>query len=78
MKKEAKLVVSVPDGPIQHIQYSWANDWINIWDNGGIGYKGKIQPTKADKADIRKRIIRLKWLLQSRIAALDTAWKLMK
>jgi len=78
VKKDAEYLVCVPDGPIEHMEASWAKDWINIWDNGGIGYRGGRKPTKAEKADIRKRIIKLKFLLSIRIAALDTAWNLMK
>ena len=49
MKKSPEYLVCVPDGPIQHMEASWAKEWINIWDNGGIGYKGKRQPTKTEK-----------------------------
>jgi hypothetical protein len=78
MRKKAEYLVCVPDGPLDHMEASWAKEWINIWDNGGIGYHGNRRPTIAEKNDIRKRIIKLKKLLQNRIAALDTAWELMK
>jgi hypothetical protein len=76
--KNAEYLVCVPDGPVEHMEASWAKEWINIWDNGGIGYQGRRQPTRAEKKDIRKRIIKLKELIGKRVQALNTAWELMR
>lgn len=75
--KEPKLLVSVPAGSIKHMEASWAGDWINIYDNGGIGYQGGRKPTKEEKKDIQARIIKLQSLLFKRISDLDEAFKLM-
>ena len=75
--KIPRFIVGVPDGPIEHMEASWAKSWINIWDNGGIGFKGGRMPTKEEKKDIRARINKLQNLLRQRINDLDTAWRLM-
>jgi hypothetical protein len=76
--KKPEYLVCVPDGSIEHMEASWAKSWINIYDNGGIGYQGHRLPTEAEKADIRKRIVKLKELLKTREDALNVALELMK
>ena len=72
------FLIGVPAGSIEHMEASWAEDWINIWDNGGIGYRGQRFPTREEKQDIRARITKLRELLKKREEALDKAWNLMK
>lgn len=76
--KHPELIFSVPDGPIEQMQLGWAQDWINIWSNGRIGYKGKTIPTKSDKADIIRRLRRVRELLREKEVALNQAWELIK
>lgn len=76
--KEPKLLISVPDGSIEGMESSWSQMWINIFDNGGIGYKGYRMPTESEKADIRKRIGKLQDLLNEKQKKLQEAWYLMK
>lgn len=53
-------------------------EWINIWSNGCIGYEGKMRPTQAQKADIRKRIGKLQDLCNAKLQTLQEAWYLMQ
>lgn len=76
--KKHKYLVSVPDGSIPHMNDSWADNWINIFDNGGIGYQGCQLPTETEKKDIRKRIGKLQDLLNERQKKLQEAWYLMQ
>ena len=76
--KRPELLASVPDGPIEHMEWSWASSWINIYDNGGIGFMGYKFPTEKEKGDIRKRIIKTKELLKKREKALNIALALMQ
>ena len=76
--QKPELIVSVPDGPIQYMEESWAEEWIHIYDNGGIGYKGCRKPTEEEKVDIMKRILKLQELLKERKEKLDKAFWLMK
>ena len=78
MKKDVKYFVSIPDGPIEHMKDSWADNWINIWSDGSIGYCAGHRPTEAEKKDIKKLIIKLKELLNKRIESLNIAWILMR
>lgn len=83
MKKKTKTnppeyLTCVPDGHIPTMCDSWAEEWISIYNNGGIGYKGQRMPTEAEKMDIRKRIAHVQMLLQIRIDKLEEAWLLMK
>lgn len=77
-KTRPNFLIGVPDGSIEHMEASWAKSWINIFDNGGIGYQGYRLPTKAEKADIRKRISKLQDLLNERQQKLQEAWYLMQ
>ena len=72
-----EFLVGVPDGPIERMEASWANDWINIYSNGGIGYQGRRMPTESEKMDIKARINKLQELLRKRLLDLDKAWWLM-
>jgi 50S ribosomal subunit-associated GTPase HflX len=76
--KKPEFLIGVPDGPIQYMEPSWAKEWINIYNNGGIGYQGQRKPTEAEKADIRKRIAKLQDLLNARQQKLQEAWYLMQ
>ena len=78
MNNERKFLISIPDGPVEHINMSWAESWINIWDNGGIGYEANRFPTKKEKRDIRERIAKYRELLKKKEKDLDAAWNLMK
>ena len=73
-----QFLIGVPDGPIKHMDASWANEWINIYNNGGIGYQGSRMPTKAEKKDILKRISKLQDLLNERQQKLQDAWYLIQ
>jgi len=75
--KTPELVASVSAEPIKFIQLSWAKEWINVWSNGGIGYQGKRIPTKAEKADIRKRIQKAKELMKQKEKAFNRALELI-
>ena len=73
-----EFLIGVPAGDIEHMEMSWAKEWINIWSNGGIGYQGQRQPTAKEKADIRKRIGKLQDLCNAKLKTLQEAWYLMQ
>jgi hypothetical protein len=77
IKKTPQFLIGVPAGRIESMEASWAEDWINIYDNGGIGWAGGRMPTKEEKKDIKARIMKLKELMREREADLDRAWFLM-
>ena len=76
--KQPEFLIGLPDGPIDKMEMSWAKWWINIWDNGNVGYQGYRPPTAEEKEDIKKRITKYRELLEKKIKDLDTAWELMK
>lgn len=76
--KKIEFVIGIPDGPIQHMELSWAEWWINVWSNGGIGYHGCRMPTDEEKRDIRERLTKMKELLKKKETAIDKAMELMK
>lgn len=77
--KEPEFLIGVPDGSIEYMQASQADEWINIWEDGTTGCYGHTRiPTDEERLDIEKRIIKLQELTNEKQRQLIVALKIMK
>ncbi len=76
INNEPYLLISIPGGPVDLMNMSWADSWIHIWNNGKVGYDGSRLPTETEKKEIMVRITKLRELIKEYNKNLNTAWDL--